>query len=313
MASSYNPSQPRVPEGNQNGGRWTKSGVSSGGAVPTGTRAGAIGRSSTDYPPKNALGKNTQMRFSDGKGNYTPEREALHEEIVARYIVGTTPVRNKVVTLVAGGPSSGKSSAKEGLTFENTVMVDADQIRKFLPEYQEQVGLNKKIAEFTHEEASDIAQKIVAAAGKNNRNLMIDGVGNGTFEKMVDRVAKLRADDYQIEARYTVLEPERARARMIKRAETPGEDFGRYVPEDYLMDAHKGIANGLPKLIATGGFDKIEVFDNNKEPPLGLSASETKAWVKANPPKLIFKGGRYPSTHDVVDPEAWENFKRSGQ
>jgi len=281
--------QPRVPAGSPEGGRWT---AGHGGAgTPSGARP--RGRSSAEYPPRNAGGRDTRERFSDGRGNYTPERAALHDEIVAKYLLGTTPVRYPTATIVGGGPAAGKSSLAGALPPENTVRVDVDEVRKELPEYREQVGKNRAVAALTHEEASDVARKISRVAAENSRNVLLDGTGDGTIEKLVERVATLRAHDYRVDAKYVVVEPDVAVARMEER----GRRTGRYVPEDVVRDTHAGISRVLPRAIWAGAFDAVEVYDN--------SAPDSK-------PRLILRGER-GARPEVIDGDRWEAFLRRGE
>lgn len=273
------------------GNQWSD--AQQGRGVPTGTR---VGKSSAEYPPKNPNGASTSQRFSDGKGNYTPERLALHEAIVAKYLRDTLPVRYPTATILGGGPASGKSGIADTVISENTVRIDTDEIRKELPEYQEQVGVNKAIAAFTHEEASEISRKVTKAAYENKRNLVLDGTGNGSVESLIDRAAMLRAHHYRVSAKYVVLDQDVAIARMEAAARnTKSRRFGRFVPEEVVRAKYAGVARVLPRAIRAEVFDDVEVYDNGGAGP-----------------KLILRGRRGEEP-EIVDRELWDAFVKGGR
>jgi predicted ABC-type ATPase len=236
------------------------------------------------YPPLDPEGADTRSRFSDGKGNYTKERQALHRAIVAKYLANTTPVDSPLSTILGGGPASGKSSAVTD--HENTVHVDTDKIRAELPEYQEQVGINKAISAYTHEEASEIAKMLTKAAAEGNRNVLLDGTGDGTISKLAERVTFLRSKGYRVVGKYTVLDPDIAMVRMLER----GKLTGRYVPEDFLRDTHRAVARVVPEAVRRGLFDDLEVYDNSTTRRLIARA----------------RGG----VLDIYDPVLWAAFLR---
>lgn len=84
--AAFNPHQKRDDHG-----RWTEGGSS------------MIDKPSSFYKPMRPHGFDTKEKFSDGNGNYTPERTALHEEIMAKFLSGVTPVDAPTATILGGG------------------------------------------------------------------------------------------------------------------------------------------------------------------------------------------------------------------
>ena len=62
------------------------------------------------YQLANPEGADTLERFTGKDGLLTPERQALHDEIVARALGSARPSAERVVLWMGGGPASGKSS-----------------------------------------------------------------------------------------------------------------------------------------------------------------------------------------------------------
>lgn len=66
------------------------------------------------FKPANPDGKDTQERFKDKDGNYTPERSKLHAEIIKKTLSSKTPVENPIGYLMGGGPASRKFWGNDG-------------------------------------------------------------------------------------------------------------------------------------------------------------------------------------------------------
>jgi predicted ABC-type ATPase len=231
------------------GNQWTHGGES------------MIGKPASHYEPSRPDGLDTRERFSDGKGNYTPEREKLHDEIVAKYMAGTTPVERPTAVILGGAPGVGKSTAvqREGIGKENTVVVNPDEIRNDLPEYAADAsGRRPASTAFTHEEASDISAKLVKEASSNHRNVVLDGTGDSSIEKLGGKVAVLRSRGASIEGTYVTTSVEVSQARANKR----GERIGRMVPPTAMREMHHAVSKVFPEAVRQGLFDHAKLFDS---------------------------------------------------
>ncbi len=178
-----------------------------------------------------------------------------------------------MATILGGGPASGKSTVVEGETFDNTVKIDVDKIRKDLPEYRERVGTDPSVSDFTHEESSDIAKEITREALGNNRNVLLDGTGDSTIEKLGGKTAAMRYAGHEVVARYVTVDTDTALARAIARAEKPGPDHGRHVPETFLRETHANVSRIVPEAIRQGLFDKFELHDTSGSTPTHVASA----------------------------------------
>lgn len=266
--AGFDPNQPRDEIG-----RWTV--------------AGMAARKAAGLP------QDTMQIYCDENGNWTAERQKLHEEIIESFFKGKTPVENPKVIVLGGGPGAGKSTiARNNLDLdENTVYVDSDAIKYMLPEMRE--GIKKgdlSAAAYVHEESSYLAKKISARASKENYNLLMDGTGDDTIENLTRKISSLRSKNNSIEAVYVTIDANIAWERSLKRA----VETGRYVPKAVLFSSHKAISNTFPLAIERGLFDNFKLFDN------GYSE-----------PKLIAQGKG--SVLEILDKEAWSRFLKKGQ
>ena len=95
-------------------------------------------------------GRHTVLEHLTDDGVLTPEREKLHNDIVEKILTGKTKATTeRTFTVLGGGPASGKTtlirSGAITMPPENeSVLVDADGIKKQLPEYIEGVAKGDK-------------------------------------------------------------------------------------------------------------------------------------------------------------------------
>jgi predicted ABC-type ATPase len=223
-------------------------------------------------------------------GALTPERQALHDRIVAGALAGHLPQQHPVATFMGGGPASGKSHLP-GTGTGDSVHIDPDQVKEQLPEYGEMQarGEGPAAAAYTHEESSLIAKRIEAEAVARHLNLTLDGVGDSTFGNMAGRVAAAKKAGYQVAGRYVTIDTAEALARnRTRQAET-----ARWVPEVVIRDKHAKVSRVFPQLVSHGLLDSAELWDNNVP--------------KGAPPVLIGSkapGGRF----QVHDQAAYQRF-----
>lgn len=248
-----------------------------GGSGPGGgATGGGIGRPSSDYPPARADGLDTQERFKVGK-QYTPERQVLHKEIIAKFFEGKTPVDHPTRVLLGGGPASGKSTLEkaQGLSEGNVVLVNADQIKELLPEFREGQGAKPgatpreqfgEVAALVHEESSDVAKMIMDAAVAGSYSVVLDGTGDSSLEKLGGKIAAMRAGGAEVVGKYVTLPTDLA----VQLAEARGNKMiaegkvGRFVPETYLRETHAAVSNTFAEALRQGLFDRAELYDTTE-------------------------------------------------
>jgi predicted ABC-type ATPase len=207
---------------------------------------------STAYHPLHPSGVDTLHQFSDGKGHFTKERVALHDEIISKFLSTATEVANPEALILGGGPGTGKSTlvSLEGLHKPNTLLINTDDIRALLPELKE-----GKPAFFSHEEASHIGKQLRIAAGK--RNILLDGTGDSSLENLGGKVAMMRASGHSIVAEYVNAPTEVA----LERAQQRAARTGRQVPVTVLRETHAAVSRVFPEAVRQGLFDKARLWD----------------------------------------------------
>lgn len=235
------------------------------------------------YPPANPTGADTLERHRGAGGKFTPQRQALHDKIVAE-IRGNVPASNdKSYFMMGGGPASGKSSiiAAGLVTLPQAVHVDADAIKTRLPEYQALVAeKDQRAAGFAHEESSHLGKSIVKQSLAAGQNVLLDGTGNSSYEALSDKVKQARASGYKVNAEYTTCSTDEAIRRNVERA----KKTGRLPPESMLRAVHQGVSAVLPRAAQEGLFDSVRLWDTehhdaNGKPTLVMSGLGTQVTI----------------------------------
>lgn len=216
-------------------------------------------------------GGSLEGHIKDGK--LTPEREALHREIIDTILEGKTPVDGQAtMTMLGGGPSSGKSSVMSTDTSKDphAVTVNSDDIKKFLPDYAEMAHKDPNAANFYHAESSILANQLYEVASREGYNIIFDGTGDGSTASVEARIATAQKNGMRVEAKYVSVNTDDAYKRSQNRYNEDMEKFlagkgdpPREIPEKYLRDCH-GKVTDISVEVASK-FDHIELWDNNGE------------------------------------------------
>lgn len=231
---------------------------------------------------------------------YTRERQALHEEIMNRYLseekikAAKPPKGEKPKFIMFGGRGgSGKSwftdpERKAGngwdIKFDESkfIKIDADEIKSFLkPPYE---GWN---AGEVHEESSHIKKMIQAKAKELGLNIIIDGTmawsPKGDSNKVRNEMLEFKEAGYSLEAHYMFVPVQESTKRAIfrfahKNKDETSADYGKY---DY-----KGRL--VPMDILLGMQDNEKSFDSVKDICDNWSFSDNQG----KEPKLISQKGK---------------------
>jgi adenylate kinase family enzyme len=179
-------------------------------------------------------------------GEYTPERKALHDQIVKKMLNPNAKAKDgekpKVMFLI-GPPGAGKTSVgqpivnKMGVEFTT---INADDVKEQFPEYQ---GWN---AACVHEESSDVAEgKLFSAALNQNHNVLFDltGASGKKMKALADKMAKHGYDLHMVHVSVPSYKTShRAWKRFRNNAfnESSEESPGRFVPPAYVHIAVDG-------------------------------------------------------------------------
>lgn len=226
----------------------------------------------------------------DANGNYmfTPERQALHDKIVAESVDGVPSSSDPTFTVMGGGPAAGKSSLIRDGGIEiapDSVEVNADLCKEKLPEW-ETAGTSR--AQFTHEESSYLAKRTQAAAMERSQNVLLDGTGDTSPQSMTKKIDTARNAGYKVEAHYVTLPTEMA----LENARIRGERTGRFVPDEVVRATHVGVSQTFPAVAHK--FDSVKLYD-------------TSVMGK---PRLIVSGVK--GAIDVIDPKTYNEFLAKG-
>lgn len=182
------------------------------------------------------------------------ERGKLWEKIIEEHFKKAVPPtgRKPIAYVMGGGGASGKGTVKKILRAEgviqaaNAVDIDADDIKKALPEFDAawQAG-DSRGAAVVHEESSMLSKAVRKRAfggedGKGPKYDVILDVTLGSPKKGVEALQELKDLGYEVRLFGVNVEPENAVRRAIER----GFGNGRFVPLVDLLKAHKGFAEG---------------------------------------------------------------------
>ena len=191
-------------------------------------------------------GKHGKQVGTDAKGDaiweYTPERQAVHKEILAKQFNPNAKVRpgeRPIAVFLMGPPAAGKTTSQDRVTKQLGVeftTINPDDVKGALPEYR---GWN---AGLLHEESSDVSEKMLEPMAIEARhNILFDLTGNNAkkVQNNLDKLAELGYDIHLVNvsaANHTV--GWRAWNRFRKEAFTEGN--GRYVPPTYAAETVDG-------------------------------------------------------------------------
>lgn len=194
-----------------------------------------------DVMAKLAKGVSTNAPVDEGgfiqkDGTYTPERQALHQQILENIFTPTQvkaatpgPGEKPLLSVLGGRGGSGKSWLTKNKVADpdKAVYLNSDDIQAMLPG---QKGWN---AALYHEEASDITAK----ASEIAKNLGLNVIHDATMRSLkgaAARVDEFKGAGYQVNAHYMFLPPHMSTQRGLERFMRGGET-GRFVPPAYLM------------------------------------------------------------------------------
>lgn len=165
---------------------------------------------------------------------YTAERLKLHGEIYAQLlsedkVAAATPAKGDtpVFVMLGGRGGSGKSWFRDTLYDPSRcIVVDADEIKKMLPEYK---GWN---AALVHEESSDLVAAVLAVCATKGLNVVLDATLK-TAHTALEKATTFKEAGFRLEVHYMHLPRQKAAERAVKRF--CGQDNGRYVHVDVIL------------------------------------------------------------------------------
>jgi predicted ABC-type ATPase len=211
----------------------------------------------------------------DGKGGFEPsqERAYLHSQIITKATANVPESTDPTFYMLGGGPASGKTTfLKSGVTDvpdkANAVHINADDVKEMLPENPRMRDGNDadffNAAKFTHEESSVLAKRIQQRAITNSQDIVLDGTGDSSINKLANKVESARTNGYKVNGVYVTIPTEMAWDRSVQRALGATK---RYVPETVVRETHRDVSNTLRQAVEGGLFDKVSLWDNTERTP----------------------------------------------
>lgn len=247
--------------------------------------------------------ENSLSGHVDENGNLTPEREALHRQIIDKWLAEKLPAEGTPqMRLLGGGPAAGKSSVANGglvakMEGVSDVVVNPDDFKAMLPGFAEMSKQTPTAASHYHEESSALAKRAYEVALSEGYNVVYDGTGDGSVRSVEKKVKAARDAGYDVNAVYVTVDTDEAIKRSDKRyedAKSKGEN-PRKVPHDYIRECHSAVTDISVECAPM--FDSIQVYDNNG--PKGST-------------KLIAEGGNGKHL-TAVDTDGFNKYLAKGQ
>lgn len=206
-------------------------------------------------------------KYIDKDGNLTPEREALHKQIIDDYLNGKTGVEGQAtMRMYGGGPASGKSKLGDlagKFDEKHHVKIDPDEIKEKLPGYKEMTKQTTEAAGYYHEESSAIAKRLAEVCFSENMNVTYDGTGDGSESSVMKKINGARAKGYKVTAAYATVDVDEALKRNQARYDHAVEkgEPARLPDPKFVANCHAKVTK--ISLACADKFDKIELYDNN--------------------------------------------------
>ena len=223
-----------------------------------------FGTTSTD----GGNGADSLSKYTQTDGTLTPEREALHRQIIEDTFKDAAPSDNPTVMFMGGGSGAGKGTLlKSGFVEipDGSATIDSDSVKARLPEYKEMLDNGgpeaKDAAAYAHKESSNLANRMTGIALESKFNYIDDGTG-AELSKMEKKIQQAKEAGYRTEAAYVTIQIEEAVRRAAERAKRTG----RNVMENVIIEKHKKVSRTLP--IIAPKLDSVKLYDNSGSKPV---------------------------------------------
>ena len=213
---------------------------------------------------------------------------------------------NKELTIVLGPPAAGKSTIANELAIANrSAILDSDEIKKTLPEYEGGVG-----ASAVHEESSNLAKELQALMIERGTNIVLPKVGHSA-SSIRDVISLYKNKGYKVRLVNMDVTPENAFQRMIRRFVSTG----RIIPPEYLDRVgsnpsatyktlkQEGVADGYAEIDNNGGFNEPKtVREISGENPLLGSSFDVPPGGRTGPDAI--RSAEREGAEDLIQTEA---------
>jgi len=198
----------------------------------------------------------------------------LHEsiytnKIAARYLPKSLPQAQPCAGIIGGQPGSGKSGITDIAIgrFRETgfVLVDADKLRRFHPDYMRLMKADDKLAaNLTHPDAGKWAERLMRDGVAVRRHIIIDQTSRDPVA-MAKMTQGLKRAGYRVEL-HVIASPERvSEQRIYERYEgqRDRDGYGRFSTKDKHDEAYLGVAKTVAAVEAEKQVDRLCIYDRH--------------------------------------------------
>ena len=204
--------------------------------------------------------------------------------------------QDRRAAIVLGPPAAGKSTLANPIARKmNAAIIDSDEAKKMLPEYEGGIGANA-----VHEESSDLAERVLNLALEFGDNVVIPKVGGspGSIERLI---TKLKEKGYSVDLVDMSVTYSNARSRMYMRFVKEG----RLINPDYVRQVGDTPGKTYDTLKQQGKADGYTRIDNNGEidEPKDL-VEDTREIVKDTDIRLRRGGGTRDPESELTESQA---------
>lgn len=208
------------------------------------------------------------------QGQYTSERQKLHDQIVEELSAGYRAASDPLVIYLGGGTASGKSTLSKMLVQsfldegESVIVIDSDEIKQKLPEYQDWLRRDaNRAASIVHDESSDIANQLYDRCIAKNLNMIYDGTMKSA-EKYNRLITVAKQNGYSVSAVLADVPLNEA----LRRAEIRFQIEQRRVPDEVIRESHELVPATFHQL--KDRLDSFYLYDTSKRYPIQFLVKE---------------------------------------
>ena len=213
--------------------------------------------------------------------------EAIYrDEIAPYYLPKSRPQENPTAVITGGQPGSGKSGvadiATERFSDSGYVLVDADKMRPFHPEYVNLMATDDRhAANLTHADCGPWANRLLRDGVEGRRNIIIDQTSRDP-EALAKMTAGLREAGYRVELHVVAASAAISEQRIHQRYEGQKErdGFGRFSTKDKHDEAYAGVLVSVGAAERGNLVDRLVIYDKSAQ-PIYENRLENGAWHSA--------------------------------
>ena len=192
----------------------------------------------------------------DNPGAPDEVRGALYAKIARTFLRGGKRAKPPQAVLVIGLGCSGKTSALGNLPLPdngNRILIDPDEVKKYLPEYQTATQRGRKdAASIVHAESGFVAEIIRNEAARRSFNFSFEGVGRDAayYTRLAEN---LESHGYVVHVLLSHLDD---LDEALRRNKVRGERTGRYIPETSILEAFDRVPHTFTSLVASSRYSR---------------------------------------------------------